>query len=290
MSGWLMTHMEGVRALHGWQWMFIVQGLPASVLGIIAFFFLDDGPQKAKWLSDAEKAQVLADLKQSSGVSDGHAEHTFARALVDPRVYVMGFVWFAQIAGVFAIGFWLPTLIKSTGLTSPLEIGIYSAIPYFVSWIALIGMNWNSDRTMERRWHCGITMILGAAGLFAAGLIHGSLAWSLVALSVATAGILAPNPLIWAISTDYIRGSGAAGGVALVNCIGLLGGFFSPMIIGSIKTVTNSMVGGLGAISLLMVLGAIAAIKLAPATTGLSLAAEPPGEKLDDAAAMNAML
>jgi MFS family permease len=290
MSGWLMTHMEGIRAMHGWQWMFIVQGLPASVLGIVAFFFLDDGPQEAKWLSDAEKAQVLADLRRNSGVSDKHAEHTFARALVDPRIYVMGFVWFAQIAGVFAIGFWLPTLIKSTGLTSPLEIGLYSAIPYFVSWIALIGMNWNSDRTMERRWHCGITMILGAAGLFAAGLIHGSLAWSLVALSVATAGILAPNPLIWAISTDYIRGSGAAGGVALVNCIGLLGGFFSPMIIGSIKTMTNSMVGGLGAISLLMVLGAVVAIVFAPRTTDSSSFSESANDKLDDAAAVNAML
>lgn len=290
MSGWLMTHMEGIRALHGWQWMFVVQGLPASFLGIVAFFFLDDGPEKAKWLSDEEKAQVLADINKSSGVSDKHAEHTFGRALLDPRVYVMGFVWFAQIAGVFAIGFWLPTLIKSTGLSSPLEIGLYSAIPYFVSWLALIGMNWNSDRTMERRWHCGITMIIGAIGLFAAGLIHGSLAWSIVALSVATAGILAPNPLIWAISTDYIRGSGAAGGVALVNCIGLLGGFVSPMIIGSIKTATNSMVGGLGAISLLMVLGALAAIVLAPKTTGASSVAELAADKLDDSVAANAML
>ncbi|RZF23860.1 MFS transporter [Paraburkholderia sp. UYCP14C] len=290
MSGWLITHMEGVRAMHGWQWMFIVQGLPASVLGVVAFFFLDDSPQKAAWLSEVEKAQVLSDLEQSSSVSDSHAEHTFGRALADPRVYVMGFVWFAQIAGVFAIGFWLPTLIKGTGLTSPLEIGLYSAIPYFVSWIALIGMNWNSDRTMERRWHCGITMIIGAVGLFAAGWIHGSLVWSLVALSVATAGILAPNPLIWAISTDYIRGKGAAGGVALVNCIGLLGGFASPMIIGSIKAMTNSMLGGLGAISLLMVVGALAAIVFAPGTSATRSAAGRAGDSLDRSTAANAML
>jgi hypothetical protein len=120
---------------------------------------------------------------------------------------------------------------------------------------------------MERRWHCAIAMLLGAAGLFAAGVINGNLVLSLVALSIATAGILAPNPLIWAITTDYIRGSGAAGGVAIVNCIGLLGGFVSPMIIGSIKTLTNSMAGGLGAISALMVLGAIAAVVLAPRTS-----------------------
>ncbi|PXW25473.1 MFS transporter [Paraburkholderia caballeronis] len=293
MSGWLMTHFDGLHGLHGWQWMFIAQGLPASVLGVIAFFYLDDGPQQAKWLSDSEKAQVVRDLQRSSGVSATHAEHTFGRALLDPHVYVMGFVWFTQIAGVFAIGFWLPTLIKSSGVQSPLAIGGYSAIPYFVSWVALIALNRSSDRTMERRWHCAVAMLVGAGGLLAAGLIGGNLVLSLVALSIATAGILAPNPLIWAITTDYIRGRGAAGGVAIVNCVGLLGGFVSPMIIGSIKTLTNSMAGGLGAVSLLMVLGAIAAIVFAPRTSGApgSLPeANGLGDRADDAAAANATL
>jgi MFS family permease len=263
MSGWLMTYFEGWHGLHGWQWMFIVQGLPASVLGIIAYFYLDNRPEDARWLSADEKALVSADLQKSSGVTNAHAEHTFARALRDPRVYLMGFVWFTQIAGVFAIGFWLPTLIKNAGVGTPLAVGAYSAIPYFVSWVALILLNRHSDRTMERRWHCGGAMIVGALGLIAAAMTPGSLALSLIALSVATAGILAPNPLIWAISTDYIRGRGAAGGVAIVNCVGLLGGFVSPMIIGSVKTWTGSMVGGLGAVSLLMVLGAVAVIRFA---------------------------
>ncbi|HEY1608109.1 MAG TPA: MFS transporter, partial [Paraburkholderia sp.] len=283
MSGALMTYFNGTYGLHGWQWMFIAQGLPASVLGVVAFFYLDDGPQQAAWLDEREKAQVLGDLGRSSGVSATHAEHTFSRALVDPRVYVMGFVWFTQIAGVFAIGFWLPTLIKASGVHSPLAIGGYSAIPYFVSWIALIALNRSSDRTMERRWHCAVAMLLGAAGLFAAGIINGNLVLSLVALSIATAGILAPNPLIWAITTHYIRGSGAAGGVAIVNCIGLLGGFVSPMIIGSIKTLTNSMTGGLGAISLLMVLGAVVAIAFAPRTSAAG--AQPDGNGLGETAA-----
>jgi D-galactonate transporter len=267
MSGWLVTHFNGMHGLHGWQWMFIVQGLPASVLGVIAFFYLDNSPEEAKWLSPQEKAMIADDLRRSSSFGIGHAEHTFGRALRDPRVYLMGFVWFAQIAGVFAIGFWLPTMIKNAGVASPLAIGGFSAIPYFVSWIALITLNRHSDRTMERRWHCGGAMIVGAAGLVAASLLAGNLALSLAALSVATAGILAPNPLIWAISTDYIRGSGAAGGVAIINCVGLLGGFVSPMIIGSIKTMTGSMIGGLGAIALLMVIGALAVILFAPRTS-----------------------
>ncbi|MFM0138062.1 MFS transporter [Caballeronia grimmiae] len=267
LSGALMTYFNGYAGLHGWQWMFIVQGLPASVLGVMAYFYLQDGPEQAKWLTQAEKNLVLRDIRKTSSVSATHAEHTFSRALRDFRVYVMGFVWFTQIAGVFAIGFWLPTLIKSAGVTSSLAIGCYSAIPYFVSWVALVTLNRHSDRTMERRWHCAIPMVCGAAGLVIAAFTTGNLALSLVALSIATAGILAPNPLIWAISTDYIRGSGAAGGVAMINCLGLLGGFVSPMIIGSIKTLTNSMVGGLGAIALLMVLGAIAAVRFAPTTS-----------------------
>jgi len=210
---------------------------------------------------------VLRDLRRSSGVSAAHAEHTFGRAATDFRVYVMGFVWFTQIAGVFAIGFWLPSLIKGSGVASSLAVGCYSAIPYFVSWVALVLLNRHSDRTMERRWHCAIAMLCGAAGLVVAGFTGGNLPLSLIALSVATAGILAPNPLIWAISTDYIRGSGAAGGVAIINCVGLLGGFVSPIIIGSVKTWTHSMAGGLGAIATLMVLGAIAAVVLAPATS-----------------------
>ncbi|WP_454730695.1 MULTISPECIES: MFS transporter [Cupriavidus] len=290
LSGWLMTHFDGAHGMQGWQWMFIVEGLPATVLGILAIFYLDNGPQEARWLSDGEKALVSRDLHRSSAVSETHSEHTFGRALTDFRVYVMGFVWFTQIAGVFAIGFWLPTLIKSSGVSSPLEIGCYSAIPYFVSWVALIALNRHSDHNMERRWHCALAMLCGAAGLFAAGLINGNLVLSLVALSVATAGILAPNPLIWAISTDYIRGSGAAGGIAVINCVGLLGGFVSPMIIGSIKTLTNSMAGGLGAISLLMVLGAIAAIVFAPRTSSAPLAAPADGgaRAADDAAPASA--
>jgi hypothetical protein len=130
-----------------------------------------------------------------------------------------------------------------------------------------VTLNRHSDRTMERRWHCGGAMIVGALGLVAASLLAGNLVLSLIALSVATAGILSPNPLIWAISTDYIRGSGAAGGVAIINCVGLLGGFVSPMIIGSIKTMTGSMIGGLGAIALLMVIGALAVILFAPRTS-----------------------
>jgi MFS family permease len=283
MSGWLMTYFEGWHGLHGWQWMFIVQGLPASVLGIIAYFYLDNRPEDARWLSAGEKALVSADLRNSSGVTDAHAEHTFARALRDPRVYLMGFVWFTQIAGVFAIGFWLPTLIKNAGVGSPLAVGAYSAIPYFVSWVALILLNRHSDRTMERRWHCGGAMLVGALGLIAAAMTPGSLTLSLIALSVATAGILAPNPLIWAISTDYIRGSGAAGGVAIVNCVGLLGGFVSPMIIGSVKTWTGSMVGGLGAVSLLMVLGAVAVIRFATGMVASEKAVRPPHQPRETA-------
>ncbi len=263
LSGVLMTAMDGTAGLHGWQWMFIVEGIPASVIGVVAYFYLDNGPGEAKWLSPAEKQLVEAKLKGSEA-GDTHQEHTFVGALLDFRVYVLALIWFAQICGVFVIGFWLPTIIKSFGINSPLHIGLLSAIPYFFSWVALIALGRHSDMTMERRWHCAGAMIFGAIGLVAAGMITTNLWLALAALSVATSGILACNPLLWAIATDYIRGSGAAGGIAVVNTIGLLGGFVSPIIIGWTKTLTGDVTTGLYVIAGILLLGALLTIVFVP--------------------------
>ena len=132
LSGLLMTQFNGASGLHGWQWMFIVEGLPASIIGIAAFFYLDNSPAEATWLSEPEKALILRGLNHDEPVSL-HNAHSFVGALGDYRVYLLALIWFTQICGVFVIGFWLPTIIKSFGLTSPLNIGLLSAIPYFCS-------------------------------------------------------------------------------------------------------------------------------------------------------------
>ncbi|MGF6545801.1 MFS transporter [Paraburkholderia youngii] len=267
LSGWIMANFDGLHGLYGWQWMFIVEGLPSCVLGVIAYFYLDESPAQAKWLSASERAIVAAAVARSSAVSPDKVEHTLRTILLDPKVYIMGFVWFTQVAGVYATAFWLPTLIKEAGVQGRFTIGIYSAIPYFVSWITLIALGHRSDRMMERRWHCAVTMAVGACGLLVAGIAHGNPALTIGALSVAAAGAIAPNPLFWAIATDYIRGKGAAGGIAFVNCMGVLGAIVSPLIIGSVKTLTNSVLGGMGIMASLMILGAVTAVTFVPATT-----------------------
>ncbi len=264
LSGLLMTQFNGAGGLHGWQWMFIVEGLPASIIGIAAFFYLDNSPAEATWLSEPEKALILRGLNHNEPVSL-HNAHSFVGALGDYRVYLLALIWFTQICGVFVIGFWLPTIIKSFGLTSPLNIGLLSAIPYFCSWVALIALGRHSDQKKERAWHCGIAMIFGAIGLVAAGMVTTSLALSLFFLSIATSGILSCNPILWAIATEYLQGKAAAGAIAVVNTIGLLGGFFSPMIIGWAKTLTGNSATGLDVIAAFLVVGALVSIVFTPA-------------------------
>ncbi|WP_237481384.1 MFS transporter [Lichenibacterium dinghuense] len=264
LSGLLMTAFDGAAGLHGWQWMFIVEGLPTCLIGVAAFLYLDDGPAEAAWLSEPEKAMVLRNLDGSTSEA-GHGAHSFTAALADYRVYLLALIWFTQICGVFVIGFWLPTIIKNFGINSPLHVGLLSAIPYLCSWIALILAGRSSDARNERAWHCGLPMLAGAVGLVAAGLITTSLPVSLVFLSVATAGILACNPILWAIATEYLRGKAAAGAIAVVNTIGLLGGYVSPMIMGWAKTLTGDLATGLYVIAAILVVGALVSIVFTPA-------------------------
>ena len=267
LSGFLMTSLNGSAGLHGWQWMFMVEGLPACAIGILAFFYLDNGPSEAKWLTQDEKATILRGVTNEEDELSAPA-HSFLVALRDYRVYLLALVWFTQICGVFVIGFWLPTIIKSYGLNDPLHIGLLSAIPYFCSWVALIWLGRSSDRNNERAWHCGLAMIFGAVGLVAAGMIHTNLVVSLVFLSIATSGILACNPILWAIATAYLRGPGAAGAIAIVNTIGLLGGFVSPIIVGWAKTITGNISSGLYIIAAFLLIGALVSIFCVPAILG----------------------
>lgn len=264
LSGLLMTSFDGAAGLHGWQWMFIVEGLPTCLIGVAAFFYLDDGPAEASWLSGPEKTLVLKNLNVDSD-DTAYGAHSFAAALADYRVYLLALIWFTQICGVFVIGFWLPTIIKSFGIDSPLHVGLLSAIPYFCSWIALILLGRSSDARNERAWHCGLAMVAGAAGLVAAGMITSSLPLSLLFLSIATSGILACNPILWAIATDYLSGRAAAGAIAVVNTIGLLGGYVSPMIMGWAKTLTGNLAAGLYIIAAILLVGALVSIVFTPA-------------------------
>jgi len=232
-STWIMTAFEGSHGMHGWQWMFLLEGLPCVVLGVFAYFFLVDKPADARWLSEREKKLLAADIVQPET-----SHSSFLTVLKDPRVYVMAFSYFCFICGIYTISFWLPTMIKNAGIVDVMQIGLYSAIPYLVGGVVMLLLARSSDRLRERRWHVALAALAAALALGLAALVPDNFVLFMVCMSVATAGIWAAYTVFWAMPSEYLKGQAAAGGIALINSIGLLGGFFSPSLIGWAKLLT----------------------------------------------------
>jgi MFS family permease len=252
-SAWIMTAFSGAHGLDGWQWMFLLEGLPCVLLGVIAYRYLDDKPAEAKWLSAEEKALLAADL-ETRGTQQKHA---FKQVLRDPVIYGMALTYFCLICGIYAVSFWLPTLLKLAGVHDTMEIGLYSAIPYIAAAVFMLWFARSSDRMQERRWHTLIPALLAGVSLCIATAAPTQFALSLSAITLATGFMWASYTVFWAIPSQYLKGEAAAGGIALINSIGLLGGFLSPSIIGWSKEATGTLAGGLYVISALLVAGAL---------------------------------
>lgn len=253
-SGWILHHFHGQHGWAGWQWLFLLEGLPAVVLGVVVLLWLDDGISSARWLDAEEKARLQAALDRESGSKPAHAAW---QGLANPRVWLMALIYFSVVIGLYGLSFWLPLLIKSTGVTDPLVIGWLVAIPYAVSVVAMIVVGWHSDRRGERRWHVAIPALVGALGLALSTFWGGSTALAMVALTLATVGVMVVLPLFWALPNAFLSGAAAAAGIALINALGNLAGFFGPSIIGWVKQATSSTNGGIWVLAAFMVLCAL---------------------------------
>lgn len=253
LSTWIMTALSGWHGLEGWQWMFLLEGAPCVLLGVVAFYYLDDTPQKAAWLTNDERLLLAREIERKE--AGGH--HSFAAALRDPRIYALALAYFCLICGIYTVSFWLPTILKGAGVSSTMEIGLYSAIPYMLAAIFMVMFARSSDRHQERRWHCAVPALGAAVALAVAALVANSLIASLISISLATAFMWAAYTVFWATPSQYLRGTAAAGGIAFINSIGLLGGFFSPALIGYVKSLTGSIEGGLLSMVALLLLGAV---------------------------------
>ena len=265
LSGWIMNDLAGANGWKGYQWMFLLEGLPSVALGFLVLVLLDNHPDDAKWLSPREREILDHNLQSDKRGVDVEHHHSFGQALRDPKIYILSFAYFTFICGVYAISFWLPTIVKSYGITDPLQIGLWTAIPYIAGGIGMVAISKHSDKTLERRWHAALSGFIGGAGLIAASFLGGNFGLAVVALAIATIGVLATMPLFWTIPTAYLSGTAAAGGIALINSLGLIGGFVSPFVIGYIKTATGSVNYGLYFITALLVLGGIVLLAGIPA-------------------------
>ncbi len=256
LSGLTMTYFNGVLGWGGWQWTFVVQAIPAIVLGVAAFFLLNDEIRDARWLTPGER-DLLQDLmaKEEAGNTAHGAGPVELR---DVRVYLMAIAYMAFICGTYTLSFWLPTLLRNAGAATALQAGLYSAIPFGLGAIGMVLLCRRSDRTMERRWHTAMAAVVGAIALALIPFAPNTLAFACLLLTVGTTTIYGTVPLFWAMPTDYLAGSpSAAGTLAFITSIGLIGGFVSPIVLGAIKDATGSLNGGLYATSALLVLGAV---------------------------------
>ncbi|WP_246792900.1 MFS transporter [Burkholderia perseverans] len=254
-SGWLLVHANNVANLAGWQWMFLVEGIPAVLLGCCALIWLSESPDTASWLTPSEREWVRARLSDRQPRREGWKELKIV--LTDVGVYRLALIYFCLICGVYVVGFWFPSILKASGVKSAVAIGWYSAIPYIG---AVAGMYWlakRSDRLLERRRHTGMAAAGGAIALTIAALFVNRFEAALVTTTLATALAYAAYAVFWSIPADYLRPSVAASGTALINSIGLFGGFLSPVIIGELKDATGNTAAGLFAIVALLALGAL---------------------------------
>jgi ACS family tartrate transporter-like MFS transporter len=240
-SGALLS-MHGVLGLKGWQWLFLMEGAPAVLLGFVTMVFLPDKPEKATWLADDERTW-LVNAMQSEEKCNMVAEHSVWRALIDWRVLTLALAYFGTSAGLYTVGIWAPLLVKNLGF-STVMVGFLVAIPNLVAVVGMLLWSWSSDYTGERYYHAAIACLVAAAGMAIAANGGSSAMMAIVGLSLTAFGVSAAKPPLWTLPTKFFAGTGAAASIGLINSLGTLGGFAGPYMIGStVKSNTDFSVG-----------------------------------------------
>src|SRR5690349_3512772 len=265
-----LLQMDGIGGLKGWQWMFILEALPAVLLGVVVLFYMTDRPEKATWLAEDEREWLVETMNAEHAAKGAKAHHSITAGLTDVRVLALALIYFGTSAGLYTLGIWAPQIIGQFGL-STMQVGLLNAVPPTVAIAAMILWARHSDRTGERTWHVVIACLVAAVGLALAG-VSGSVLAVVAALTVVNFCISAAKPPLWAMPTMFLSGTAAATGIAAINSIGNLGGFAGPWVIGWVKDLTGSFLGGLYAVAGLLVLSAAVTLVLASSQRASSAA------------------
>lgn len=240
LSGWLMTSMDGWHGMAGWQWMLLIEGVPSVVMAVIVFCCLCDNIDKAAWLSQQEKELLKANLKQ-----DEHGKVSRLKdAFFSPRVWLLVFILLTFNTGFYGLAFWMPSIIKSAGVTSSLEIGLLTAIPYGVAVIAMFLNARHSNRTGERRLHAAIPAFIGGCGLILSAAFAHDVVLSILFLTIAASGVLSLMPIFWTLPGTVLSGVAAAAGIGMINAFGNLSGFTGSMITAVAENLTGDINNG----------------------------------------------
>jgi len=254
LSGFIMASMVGVGGLSNWQWLFLLEAIPTVLLGCIAFVFLDDRIGDAKWLDAREKALLEHNLAQEA---QGKHLHKLRDGLTNPRIWLLAMIYLFFTMGLYAISFWLPSIVKDSGVVDAWHIGLLTSIPYAAATVAMVMTGRSSDRHGERRWHLALAGFAGAAGLVWSVLYAGNTAIALVGLTLATMGIMTTISQFWTLPPAILGGAAAATGIAFANSVGSFSGLIAPSMLGYVKTLTDSTGNGLLVIAACLVIGGL---------------------------------
>lgn len=253
-SGLIMDQMNNVRGWHGWQWMFVLEAIPTVVVGLLVLAILKDSVNDANWLTDDEKSLVKKEIAEDNLHKQGHGSiKDFVR---DRRLWLLAGIYFCVVMGQYAITFWLPTLIRNSGISDNWHIGLLTSLPYMCAIFVMLMAGRSGDHFRERRWHLIIPMCAGAAALTLATLFVSNLTVSLIFLCIAASGVLTASSLFWMLPTNFLGGVSAAAGIAAVNSFANLAGFCSPYLIGWVTTNTGSNAIGMFIITAVLLFGA----------------------------------
>jgi D-galactonate transporter len=264
LSGWIMHSFPGVLGLQGWQWLFLLEGIPSVILGVVVFLLLDDRPGGARWLSPAEKALIEADLAREQSLKRPAETHSVLAALKDPRVYVIGLVGCGTYTLANAVSFWSPLIINASGVKNVLDVGLLAAIAPAVGVVVMFLVGRSSDRMLERRWHAACSEFAAAAALVALAVVHQP--YLVVALiAVMTAGHYSGLTVFWSVPSIYLSDRAKAGGIALTTAMGSFAAAVMPAVLGFIRVSTGSLSGGLLVSAAVVTLGGLVLLLGVPA-------------------------
>lgn len=263
LAGWIMTSMNGMNGMHGWQWLFVIEGIPSVLAGIFAFFYMTDKPEQARWLSDSEK-RIVQDALERDNAAMGKRGHSVRELFTNGKVWLLIAIFFCLLCANSTLTFWIPTIIKDLGITTPMAVGWIAAVAYLCGAVGMIVNGAHSDRSNEVRWHfSGAALVGGIAMVMLAVLMSMNALPPMIALLAMTAsliGTMSAIPVFWQLPNRYLAGSAAAVGVALINSVSNLAGFGAPYVMGLIKNATGKVSAGLYLVAFIEMIAAVLVI------------------------------
>jgi ACS family tartrate transporter-like MFS transporter len=256
LSGWIMHGMDEYGGLHGWQWMFIIEGLPAVLLGFVVLGFLTEKPADARWLTEPQRNWLSARIDAEQVEAQSRHGLELLAALKHPVVWLLAVIMFCCQTGSYGLTFWVPSIVNGLSGYTTLQVGLFSAIPYIAAALGMILVSMSSDRTGERFLHVAVPSLVGAVGFIAVGYFA-SPAWAMAALAVAAVGDYCTRGPFWAMPGKFLSGTALAGAIALINAMGAVGGIVGPSAVGWLKQTTGSFEAPMAALSGVLILGAV---------------------------------